>query len=295
MLVELYITVGDAVDNLLGHFGHLLSLFALESVGHEPFPHKLLGELTLVLAFCKAFLIAFGIEITAAVGSVNLVDEVNPTVAFAEFIFGVDKYQAFGGGNLGTPLEESQGVFLQLLVVLLVHKTGTDNLLAGDILIVSLVGLGGGSKNGCREFLVFHHSLGQWNAAQGAGTGFVFAPSAACQIATDNHFDTEPLAFEAHGHHRVGRSQFPVGDDVGGGIKEFSSNLVQHLAFIGNTLGQDNVEGTDAVADHHGHIFIIDIIDIAHFAYIQTFLFGEGEVCLYYCFHDFILFDCLIV
>ena len=70
--------------------------------------------------------------------------------------------------------------------------------------------------------------------------------------------------------------------------------MVQHLSFVGNALGQHHVEGTDTVADHHGHVFIIDIVNIAHFAYIEAFLFGEREMSLNYCFHINILFDCLI-
>ena len=83
VLVELDVAVGDAVDNLVGHLGHLLAFLALEAVVHEPFADKLLAELTLVLAFLQTFLVALGIEVAAAVGSVDLVDEVDLAVALA--------------------------------------------------------------------------------------------------------------------------------------------------------------------------------------------------------------------
>ena len=99
----------------------------------------------------------------------------------------------------------------------------------------------------------------------------------AAEIAANNHFDGETLAQHADGDHRVGGSQLPVRADVLSGIQEFCGNLIQHLAFEGNALGQDNVEGTDAVGSYHDEA-VAKMIDIANFSMIDSLLAREFEI-----------------
>ena len=63
VLVELDVPVGDAGNDFRSHLRHLLSVLALETVGHKPLPHELLGELLLLLALCEPLAVALGIEI----------------------------------------------------------------------------------------------------------------------------------------------------------------------------------------------------------------------------------------
>ena len=285
MLVEFNIAVGNGVDNLVGHFGHLLSLLALETVLHKPFADKLLAQLTLALALGLTLLITLGIEITRRVGGMDFVDKVNLAVTFAKFILGVDKDETLAGSHLCAALEELESILFELVIVLFRNKACPNDLLARDVLVVSLVSLRGGGNDRCRELLVLDHTLGECDAAKHAIACLVLAPCRAGKIAAHNHLNAEALAFETDGHHRVGSGYLPVGNDVGSGIEEFGSYLVQYLAFERNTFRQDDIKCRDAVADNHCHIFVIDIIYVANLSDVKTFLFREIEISFYYCLH----------
>ena len=285
VLVELDVTVGNGVDNGVGHLGHFLAFLALEAVIHKPLADELFAELALMLALGETLLIAVGIEIAAAVGSVYFIDEVYLAVALAKLILCVDKDEPMLSGDFGAALEEGKCVSLELVVVFLGYEAGADDLLAADILVVSFVGLGGGGDDGCGELLILDHAFGQLDAAEGACASLIFAPGAASEVAAHNHLDTEAFTFEAHGDHGVGSGKFPIGEDVGGGIEELSGNLVEDLSLVGDALGENDVESRDAVGDHHGHIFVVDVIYIANLAYIEAFLLGKTEVCFNYCVH----------
>ena len=200
-------------------------------------------------------------------------------------ILGVNQDKAFLSGNLGATLEELQGVTLQLVVVFLADEARADNLLAADVLVMAFVGLSGGGDDGRGELLVLDHALGQLDAAEGAGAGLILAPGAAGEVAANNHLHAEPFALESHGDHGIGSGELPVGQDVGGGVEELGGNLVEHLTLVGDALGENDIKGGDAVAHHHGHILVVDVVDIAHFAHIEAFLLREIEVGFYYCFH----------
>ncbi len=85
---------------------------------------------------------------------------------------------------------------------------------------MSGVGLGGGGDDGFGETLVFNHSFGELHAADFTHAVFVVAPGASCEVAADDHFETETFAAVAYGDHGVGYCEFPVRHDVSGGIKE---------------------------------------------------------------------------
>ena len=280
MLIQLDIASSNAFAIFIGHFRHLLSCLAHEIVVDEPLAHKLFRQLLLRFAGFEAFGVAIGIEIARAVGGVNLVDENHLAVAFAEFIFCVNQNQALAGSNLGATSKQSASVALHGFVVFLADDALSNDFFLRDVLVVTGISLGGWSDDWFREFLVFAHTLGQLHAAQFAAAGCVFAPSAAGEIAADNHFNAETFAFKPHSHHRVGCSQLPVRHDVGSGIEKFSSNLIQHLTFAGNALWQNHVECRNAVGCHHHHKVVVDVVYIAHFAMIYALLTLKLEICV---------------
>ena len=117
MLVKLDVAVGDARDDFGGHFGYLLSGLSLETVVHQPFADKFLGQLFLFFPASKAFFVAVGVEVAGRVGGVDFVDEVNLPVLFPELVFGVNEDKSFAGCYFRSPLEEGVGVFLEQFVI----------------------------------------------------------------------------------------------------------------------------------------------------------------------------------
>ena len=95
----------------------------------------------------------------------DFVDENNAAGAFAEFIFCVDKNQAFFGCHLGAAGEELARILLHHCVVFLAYQTLGDDFLARDILVVALGSFGGGGNDGLGEALVLAHPVGKLHAA----------------------------------------------------------------------------------------------------------------------------------
>ena len=270
MLVQLYITVGYALYKLVGHLGNNLAVATLETVGHQPLANELFRELALLFALAEQLLVGVGIEIAARIGSVNLVHQSNLAIDFTELIFGVNQNQTTLGCHLATALEQSQCVLLQFCVLLGAYDALCNDLGTRDVLVVLTdFGFGGGGYDGFLETLVLTHTVGQGHTADFACTSFVVAPRATSQVTANNHLNSIGLALATYGNHRIGASYFPVGADVGSCVEELRCDLVQHLAFVGNTLGQHHVECRDTVGSNHHHIFVIDGVNVAYFTYIQ--------------------------
>ena len=228
--------------------------------------------------FLEFLLIAFGIEVAAGVGGVYLVNQIDLAVTLAKLVLGVHKDESFLGGNLGAEVEEGTGIFLHHLVVFLAHNALCDDFFLRDVLVVTLVCLGGGGDDGLRELLVLTHSLGQSDATKSAVASLVLTPCRTGQVATDNHFHTEAFALQAHGHHRVGSGEFPVGDDVCRCVEELGCNLVEHLTLERDAFGQHHVECRDAVGSDHHHKVVVDVVHVTDFAVIHFLLSGEVEI-----------------
>ena len=64
VLIEFLIASSHALAIFVGHLGHLLTGFAHKVVVDKPLAHKFLAQLTLWLAFFKAFLISVCIKIS---------------------------------------------------------------------------------------------------------------------------------------------------------------------------------------------------------------------------------------
>ena len=91
MLIQLDVSLGNALCISIGNLWHHLSRLVHEVMLNEPLAHKLLGELSLWLTLGQFLLVAIGIEIPAGIRRVDLVDQIHLTVALAELIFGVNK------------------------------------------------------------------------------------------------------------------------------------------------------------------------------------------------------------
>ena len=118
-------------------------------------------------------------------------------------------------------------------------------------------------------FLVLLHAFRQTHAADFAHAALIRPPCRAAEVAAHNHLQGEAFAEHAHGHHRVGRGQLPVGADVRRGVEELCGYLVQYLSLVGDAFGQDDVEGRDAVRSHHDEFLTVDVVHIAHFPVVD--------------------------
>ncbi len=197
---------------------------------------------------------------------------------FAELVLGIDKNKPLVGGHLRADFKETASIALHHLVVLGAHDTLGDDFLAGNVLVVASIGLGGGSDDGFGEFLILAHALGKLHAADFAHSGGIFTPCAAGEVAAYDHFHTESLGFLADGDHRVGSSELPIGNLGGGCIEEVCGNLVEHLALEGYALGEHDVKCRYTVGSHHYEESVVDVVDIAHLAMIEALLAGKFKI-----------------
>ena len=244
----------------------------------EPLTYELLRELALRLAILELLLIAVGIEIPTGIGGMDLVDEIHLSIALTELILGINQDQTLTGGNLLTSCEDLAGVVLHDLIVLLTDNTLSDDLLLGDIHVMTLIGLGGWGDDRLGETLVLAHAIGQLHAAELPAAVLVLTPGRTCEDGADDHLYAESFAFQTHRYHRVGSGQFPVRTDIRCGVQELGCNLVQHLSFIRNTLGQYHIKRRDSVGCHHYKNVVVDVIDITHLTMIHTLLTIEMEI-----------------
>ena len=67
---------------------------------------------------------------------------------------------------------------------------------------------------------------------------------------------------------------------VSSGIKEFGSNLVEYLSFVGNSLWENNVKGRNTVCCYHDHQVVIDVVHVAYLTMIYALLSFKAEVSL---------------
>jgi hypothetical protein len=261
-----------------------LAFFALEPVGHQPFPHKLFAQLALFFAASLAFGIAVGIEITRAVGRMNFIHEQNLTVFFAEFVLGIYQDKSLPGGHFGTPAKQGAGVGFHLFVIGPANEPACQDFLPGNIFVVAFVGLGGWGNDGFRERVVLAQTFRQGHAAQNTATGGISAGSVTGQVAADHHFHPHGFAAMADGHVGIGCGEEPVGADVAGSVEKIGGYLVQHGAFVRDSPGQDVIEGRNAVAGYH-HQPVADGVHITDFAAVKSRLAGQLEIRFADCWH----------
>ena len=208
----------------------------------------------------------------------NLIHEVDLIANLAEFVFSVNQNQAVFGSDFSATLEQLASDDLNLFVVFLADKSLTDNLFLRDILIVTFFSLCRRCDDWLGKLLVFFHAVRNCHAADGVLTAFVSTPRTSGKVSADNHLNREWLAELTNCNHRIWSSDFPVRDDVGGHIQKLSCYLIENLAFIRNSLWQNNVESGDSVGGDHHQIFVVDEINITNLAVIYLCLTFEIEI-----------------
>ena len=140
--------------------------------------------------------------------------------------------------------EESERIFLQNLVFFGRGQAAFEDLSLRDVGIVFAdFGFRGGGDDGRGELFVLAHTVGKRNAADFASTCLIGAPSAAAKVTAHDHFDGKTFAGDADCYHRIGCSLLPIRTNVRRGIEKLRSNLIQHLTFERNTLGQYHIKG----------------------------------------------------
>ena len=168
----------------------------------------------------------------------DLVHEVDLAVLLSKLVLGVHEDESHLCCNLGSPLEDSACVCLELLVVLLAHNALSDDLLLGDVLVMTFCSLGGRSYDRLRELLVLDHSFRHLDTADGALACLVLSPCMAREVSADHHFNLERLAFVSDCNHRVRNGDLPVRKDVCSRVKELGCDLVEYLSLERNALGE---------------------------------------------------------
>ena len=77
-----------------------------------------------------------------------------------------------------------------------------------------------------------------------------------------------------------------VGDDILRGVEPEGGDLVEDLALIRNALGEDDVEGGDAVGGDHHEIIGPDAVHVTDLAGVLGDLAGEMEISAENGFHN---------
>ena len=237
MLVKLNVAVAHTLGISICYFGHRLSRLVHKIVFNKPLAHKLLRELALRLSLFKLLFVAICIKIATAIRCMNLIDKVNLTVTFTEFVFRVNENESLFSGYFLSATKQFACVVFDNRVVFGRYHALTDNLFTRDIKIVPLIGFGCRCNDRFGETLVFAHTFGQFNTTQLALSVFIRTPSTTREDGTNYHLHPEPFAFKSHGNHRVGRSEFPIGADVACSIQKLGCNLIENLPFKGDAFG----------------------------------------------------------
>ena len=128
MLVKFDISAAHALAVFVCHLRNGLSRLVHEVMLNEPLAHKLFRQLLLRFALFKLLFVAVSVEVAAAVGSVNLVNEINLAVVLSELIFCVDENQAVLGGNLLSTFKQLACLVFNLSIVFCTHYALSYNL-----------------------------------------------------------------------------------------------------------------------------------------------------------------------
>ena len=153
-------------------------------------------------------------------------------------------------------------------------------------IMVAQFGLGGRRKDRLRQFLGLLQPRRQGNPADGAG-GLIILPAGANQVTADHRLDRQCPEFPDHNGtalqqgalrrvvDHIAQAQFGelVGDHVLQPVKPEIGDRCEDLALFRDGIGQDAIEGGDAIGGHDQHVLRVDVIDVAHLA---TSAKGEG-------------------
>ena len=205
----------------------MLPLLSAETVFHKPFSYKFFGKLSGRQALREILFIIFCVEIAGRIGCMDFINQANLVTQFPEFVFSIDKDEAFSGSNLLSAGKQSQGVFLELFVILPANQTCRDNLILGNVLVVCTnLGFGGGGYYWFFKCLVFTHAFRERYAAQCAGSTFIGAPRTSGKVSAYDHLHRKRFAFVPDSDHWMGRGNFPVWDNIGCVVQKPGGDLI---------------------------------------------------------------------
>ena len=172
----------------------------------------------------------------------HLVHQIDLTVLLAELVLGVHQNQSVLCRYLASTLVDGPCVSLKLLVILSSDKSLGDDLLLGDVLVVSLGGLRGRGHKRLRKLLVLYHPVRHRHTADRPLSSLVLPPGMSGEVAADDHLNLERLTLVADGDSRIRHGHLPVRKDVGRGVQKFGRYAVQHLSLVGNPFRQDHIK-----------------------------------------------------
>ena len=242
VLVQLDVAVRYALCILVSNLWHSLTRLVHEVVLDEPLANELLGKLALRLTLLKLLLVTISVEVAARVWSMDLVDEVNLTVALTELVLGIYEDQSLLGSDFLTTGEDAACIVLHYSVILCTNNTLGDDLFLRDVHIVTLVSLCSRGDDRLWETLVLAHSVRQLHTADLAASLLIVTPCTTGEDRTDDHLHAETFALQTYCNHWVWSSQLPVWTDICSCVQELSCNLIEHLTLEWNTLWQNNIE-----------------------------------------------------
>ena len=164
-----------------------------------------------------------------------------------------------------------------------------DGLFETDVLVVSLLSLGGRGEDRLGQLRGILEAVRQRDAADGS-LFLVFLPAGAGEVAADDAFDGERLGFfhdhcaaadllgvvaDGLGQRFVGPGEKMVRDDVAELGKPKVREHRQHFALERDAVGHHDVVGADAVAGDHQEA----VAEIEHFADFAAANLGDaGEI-----------------
>ena len=216
-----------------------------------------------------------GVPEAARVGGQHLVDERQLTIDPAEFEFGVRQDQA---GRLGASRARcigGQGALLELA-----REIGPDHLRqlpAGDVLVVSHLGLGRRSEDWLRQALRLAQASRELMPTD-LPVATVFRPTGACEVAADHAFGVDP-GCAPHEHRATGELRRPRRFRKVGGIGREEMRGAQAIeqaepvrgqhgqdgALVGDRLVEDDVEGGEPVGGDQQQSLLIDAVGLTDF------------------------------
>ncbi len=162
-----------------------------------------------------------------------------------------------------------------MFVFLSVYQSLCNNLITGDVFIVTFVCLGSWCENGGRKLLIFFHSFGDINSTNRARTLLVFSPRTSGEVSPHNHLNPVWFATNSCSNQRMWSSLFPIWNNISSSIQKLCCNLIQYLPFVRNALRKHHIKGRYSVRSNHYQCIIVDGIYIAYFPLIYFCLSWE--------------------
>ncbi len=152
-----------------------------------------------------------------------------------------------------------------------------DNILAGNIHIVSLLSFGRRCNYWTGKFLIILHTLRHNFSTQLPPPRMILPQCMPCQIPPDHHLNPYRFTQHSNRHIRMRHRHFPVRDNIPGGIQKITGQLIQHLSLVRNRPRKDMIKSRNTVCSHRHHC-IVYVVNIPDFPAIKSCLSRQGEI-----------------